>query len=70
MCKETKIKLGKRIKYLRERNNISVKELSEKSGISKSHLIRIEKGLVNSALFTVAKISIALKVKLHELFDL
>ena len=60
MCKETKIKLGKRIKYLRERNNISVKELSEKSGISKSHLIRIEKGLVNSALFTVAKISIAL----------
>ena len=70
MCKETKIKLGKRIKYIRERNNISVKELSEKSGISKSHLIRIEKGLVNSALFTVAKISIALKVKLHELFDL
>lgn len=70
MCKETKIKLGKRIKYLRERNNISVKELSEKSGISKSNLIRIEKGLVNTGLITLAKISKVLNIKLSELFNL
>ena len=65
MCKETKIKLGKRIKYLRERNNISVKELSEKSGISKSNLIRIEKGLVNTGLITLAKISKVLNIHIQ-----
>lgn len=70
MSKDFKIKLGNRIKYLREKNNLSLKEAAEKSRISKSNLIRIEKGLVNAGLVTLAKVSIGLNVKLHELFDL
>lgn len=70
MSKDFKIKLGNRIKYLREKNNLSLKEAAEKSRISKSNLIRIEKGLVNAGLVTLAKISRGLNVKLHELFDL
>ena len=70
MSKDFKIKLGNRIKYLREKNNLSLKEAAEKSRISKSNLIRIEKGLVNAGLVTLAKLSRGLNVKLHELFDL
>ena len=70
MSKDFKIKVGNRIKYLREKNNLSLKEAAEKSRISKSNLIRIEKGLVNAGLVTLAKISRGLNVKLHELFDL
>ncbi|CDE88919.1 TPA: XRE family transcriptional regulator [Candidatus Gastranaerophilales bacterium HUM_20] len=70
MSKDFKIKLGNRIKYLREKNNLSLKEAAEKSRISKSNLIRIEKGLVNAGLVTLAKVSRGLNVKLHELFDL
>ena len=70
MSKDFKIKLGNRIKYLREKNNLSLKEAAEKSRISKSNLIIIEKGLVNAGLVTLAKVSRGLNVKLHELFDL
>lgn len=70
MSKDFKIKLGNRIKYLREKNNLSLKETAEKARISKSNLIRIEKGLVNAGLITLAKISRGLNVKLHELLDL
>lgn len=70
MSKDFKIKLGNRIKYLREKNNLSLKEAAEKSRISKSNLIRIEKGLVNAGLVTLAKVNRGLNVKLHELFDL
>lgn len=70
MSKDFKIKLGNRIKYLREKNNLSLKEAAEKARISKSNLIRIENGLVNTGLINLAKISKALNVKLHELFEL
>lgn len=70
MSKEFRIKLGNRIKYLRKKNNISLKEAAEKAKISKSNLIRIEKGLVNTGLITLAKISKVLNIKLSELFNL
>lgn len=70
MSKEFRIKLGNKIKYLRKKNNISLKEAAEKAKISKSNLIRIEKGLVNTGLITLAKISKVLNIKLSELFNL
>ena len=70
MSKEFRIKLGNRIKYLRKKNNITLKEAAEKAKISKSNLIRIEKGLVNTGLITLAKISKVLNIKLSELFNL
>lgn len=55
------IKLGKRIQNLREERQISIKEMSEKTGIRKEYLRKIELGkaygiLIDRHLFKIADI--------------
>ena len=63
--------IGKRIKFLREIKNISIKELSDMTKISVKYLTKIENGLrvgmcINKHLLVIAN---ALKVKLSDLFE-
>lgn len=51
---------GSRIKYLRNLQNLTAKELAEKAGIKASHLCKIEKGETSIQLNTLDKISKAL----------
>lgn len=67
MCK----KLGLRIKYLREEQKITIKELSQKTKIRVEYLNKIEKGnaygiCINKHLL---KIATGLKIKLSKLLD-
>lgn len=62
--------LGLNIKNLREERNISIKELSKKTGIRKEYLEKIESGKayrigINRHL---CKIANALEIKLYDLF--
>ena len=50
------------IKYLREKNKLSLDELSKLSGVSKSMLAQIERGEGNPTLSTLWKISNGMKV--------
>lgn len=72
MNKTSSIKkiLAKNVKYLREKNNLTIKELSHISGISTSFLTKIEnmqtKGLLLSHL---EALSTAFKISVKELLN-
>jgi len=63
--------IGERIKFLREKQNLPIKDLSQKTKISVRYLTKIENGLafgmyINKHLLVIA---IALNVKISELFE-
>lgn len=60
---------GKKIKYSRENIGYSQAKLSEKTGIVREQISRIENGQINPTLETVFKLSEALEVSLSDLFN-
>ncbi|MCX7955807.1 MAG: helix-turn-helix domain-containing protein [Patescibacteria group bacterium] len=62
-------KLGKKIIKVRERKKISQENLSFSTGLDRTYICRIEKGLANPTLKTIEKIANALKIKLCLLFE-
>ena len=70
-AKRYAILLGQHIKNLREERNMTLKEMSQKTGIRVEYLKRIEAGIayrvkINEHLYKIAK---ALKITMVELFD-
>jgi HTH-type biofilm formation transcriptional regulator len=62
--------IGKVIRIYRRRKGISINHLAEASGVSKSYLSKIERGVhVNPSVQFLKKISSTLEVELKELFD-
>lgn len=60
---------GNRIKEIRENLGLSQLILSEKTGIVREQISRIENGQINPTLETVAKLSLALEISLSDLFN-
>ena len=60
--------IGKVVKAYRINKNISLSELSDRSGVSKGMLSQVENGTVNPTIATAWKIANALGFTLHELF--
>lgn len=62
--------LGIHIKNLREEKNITIKELSKKTGIRKEYLVKIERGTAYGVMLNrhLVKIANALNIKLYDLF--
>ena len=67
--KEVCLKLGKQINELREERQITVKELSSKTGVRVEYLMKIEQGKAYGLLFEkhLLPIAIGLKTKFSEL---
>lgn len=61
--------VGINIKNCRKIKNISLEELSKRSGVSKSMLSQIEQGKTNPTVITVWKIASALDVQLEEILN-
>ena len=62
-------KLGKRIKFLREKAHLTQEKLAEKSGISLDYLGKIEVSINKPGLKTILKLSQALQCDVKDLFD-
>ncbi|MBV4429402.1 helix-turn-helix domain-containing protein [Clostridium tyrobutyricum] len=62
--------INKIIKKLRKENNLSLRALAEKAGISKSTLSDIENNNVNPTTTTLQKIAIAFNMTLSELMSI
>ncbi len=62
-------KLGKRIKFLREKAHLTQEKLAEKSGISLDYLGKIEVNINKPGLKTLLKLANALSVSIKVLFD-
>lgn len=56
------------LKQIRENKNITIKKLSEKSGVSKSHISDIENNYKMPSLIVMVKIAKALDVSITELY--
>ena len=66
---ELLITIGRKIKELRESKNISLQDLCDLCDFEKPNLVRIEKGRTNPTLWTLSKISSALKIELKDIVD-
>lgn len=68
MFNEFYIKLGKRIKYLREERHLTQEKLAEMTGISLDYLGKIEVSINRPGLKTLLKLASALEISMEELF--
>ena len=64
------IKIGDKIKELRELKNLSQQDLAALCNFAKSNMSRIEAGRTNLTIKTLFKISNALKVPLKDLVSI
>ncbi|MGN0804172.1 MAG: helix-turn-helix domain-containing protein [Candidatus Coproplasma sp.] len=62
-------KVGRRIKELRNRLNISQEELGFRSGVHRTYIASLEVGKRNVSIVTLEKIVKALEVSFCEFFD-
>ncbi|MCI8485993.1 MAG: helix-turn-helix transcriptional regulator [Clostridia bacterium] len=58
-----------KLKEVREKYNISIRELAKITGISKSHLNYIEKGEKEPSLSIIIRIAVALNIDEKELYE-
>jgi transcriptional regulator with XRE-family HTH domain len=63
-----KILIGRRIRHLRNVQQMTQEQLGQKAGLSYKYLGAIERGEKNAPIETLIKLAAALKVELHELF--
>lgn len=64
-----KLKIGKRIKELREKAEMSQKDLAYTADLDRSYIASIENGQRNVSIVNIEKIAVALGVTLKELFN-
>lgn len=68
MVEKQALQLGHRLSLLRKRKNMTLDELSARSGVSKSILSQIERDLSNPTVTTISRIAEALNEKLSDFF--
>ena len=66
---DVKIKIGQRIRQLREISSMSQKDLAYSADLDRSYIASIENGSRNVSIVNIEKISIALNVTLKEFFN-
>jgi len=66
---DVKLKIGQRIKELREAAKMSQKDLAYTADLDRSYIASIENGQRNVSIINVEKIAIALNVTLKEFFN-
>lgn len=63
------MELGGKIRELRQAENISIEQLSEKTGLSTGLISQIERGITGPSVASMWKIAKALNVSMHYFFD-
>lgn len=66
---DVKVKIGQRIKELREASSMSQRDLSYAADLDRSYIASVENGQRNISIVNIEKIAIALGVTLKEFFN-
>ncbi|MFN0048811.1 MAG: helix-turn-helix domain-containing protein [Cytophagales bacterium] len=66
---DVKIKIGLRIKELREKKEMSQKDLSYSADLDRSYIASVENGQRNVSIVNIEKIAFALNVTIKEFFN-
>ena len=67
--RSTQQKLGLKVRELRKSNNLTQEKLEQKSGVDRTYISDIERGVRNPSLKSIEKLANALGVKLFDLTD-
>lgn len=67
--KEIVLKIGSTIRRHRMDRNLSMEKVALESGMEYSQIRRIERGIINTTIFQIYRISKTLKIPIKELFD-
>jgi transcriptional regulator with XRE-family HTH domain len=67
LTKEKAMNLGKRVRGLREANNMTQAQLEENTGIKREYLSKVESGKLNPTYTTLLKIAHGLRISLSEM---
>lgn len=65
---DIKLKIGRRIKNLRDQKGISQKDLAYSSDLDRSYIVSVENGQRNISIVNIEKIARALDVCLQDFF--
>ncbi len=66
---DVRLRIGQRIKELREKTNMSQKDLSYSSDLDRSYIASIESGQRNVSIVNIEKIAKALNVSVKDFFN-
>lgn len=66
---ELRRRYGERVRYLRKERGVSQEKLAELTGLDRTYVSQVERGLRNSTIIIVYAISAALGVSLGDFFD-
>lgn len=66
---DAKVKIGQRIKELREVSGMSQKDLSYNADLDRSYIASVENGQRNISIVNIEKIATALGITLKEFFN-
>lgn len=66
---DIQIRIGNRIKELREKKKLTQEELSEVSGLNRTFLIHVEKGRRNVSVKSLEKIFSGLDISFYKFFN-
>lgn len=61
---------GRKVREVREKRNMTMEDLSDRSGITYSQLGRIERGEINTSISHASILAKALKIPLSDLFEI
>ena len=65
----TAAEIGRRIHALRQKNALSLREMAQQSGLTASFLSQVERGVVNSSIESLRRITNSLGVTMVQLLD-
>lgn len=63
------VEIGNRINSLRRSRNLSLREMAEKSGLTASFLSQVERGIVNTSIDSLRRITDSLNISMVELLS-
>jgi transcriptional regulator with XRE-family HTH domain len=63
------VTIGRKVRDLRLKNNMTMEALALESGMDYSQLSRIERGKINTSVYHIYLIANVLKVPIQEMFD-
>lgn len=67
--KDFLVKLGHKIRILRDRKGLSQEKLGEMAGLDRGHIGTIEHGKTDTRIYTLNQIANALEIDITELFN-